>query len=325
MLYTAPFLTVNGVPLTLQRFEEETVDVDDFQRGGGADVGLDGLTYAPKRRWMFETVPVVPAEAEALTGWIEGRGIQWRFDLTDTATTRFTYAAHDGSLPLVFPTASSTGTTRAAGWRSANPKHGVWALQLSGTSTAYDGTTTTYPFSHTVYTAPFGLVEDHGITLSYWARNYASADAAVASYTLLSQIWDQTESTSTAVYYVGSTATLPNSTGLPFRRTSTFAATVGWCSFTFLSGASINTTSTTLFDSVLLLPYRLTGDMLVARTARTEAEGALPYVLLGGHALQDPDEVEVKGFVEERRPTQCTIAGVWYDNAEVLSGVFVEK
>lgn len=324
MSYTASFLTVNGLPLELAQFTEEAADVSSFERGG--NLGLDGLTYAPKRRWAFETVPLPPHEAEALAGWLEGRGIQWRFDQVDGATTRFTLAGHDGSLLKAFPTASSTAVTRAAAWRSTNTKHanGVWALQLSGTSTAYNGTTTTYPFSHTTFTAPFGLA-GYGLSLSYWGRNYAATDP-IGSYTLLSQIWDVSHSLSTALYYVGSVATLGDANGLPFRRTSTFVATTNYCSFTFLSGASINSTSTTLFDSVLLVPYRLTSAMLVARAGRaTYSEGALPYVLLGGHALQDVDEVEVKGFVEERRPLRVALDGIWYDNAEVLSGVFVEK
>lgn len=287
-------------------------------------MGMDGLTYAAKRRWAFETVPLPPAEAEAVVGWLEGRGLQWKFDLPGTGTTYFTRCGHDGSIARVFPTAESGSFSRAAGWASATAKHGVWAFQLSGTSTAYDGTSSTYPFSYTSFTAPFGFVSDHGLSLSYWARNYASG--GIGSYTLLSQVWDASFSLTTARYYVGSTATLPDTTGLPFRRTSVFTATTGYCSFEFLSGASINSTSTTLFDSVMLVPYRLTSGMLTARNGRsTLAEGTFPYVLLGGHALQDVNEVEVKGFVEERRPLRVVLDGVWYDNAEVLSGVFVEK
>jgi hypothetical protein len=319
--YTPHFLTVNGLPLELREFQEETRDVDSFERGGG--LGLDGLTYAPKRRWAFETVPIVPHEAEALVGWLEGRGVQFNFDLSSTGTTHFTLCAQDGTYGRVFPTAASTQATRAAAWRSTDEKFGAWALQLSGTSTAYHGTTTTYPFSKSVYTATFGLGEAGKLSLSYWGKNFATA--GIASYTLLTTVWDLDTSSSTALYYVGSTATLPDSNGLPFRRTSTFAATTGYCSFEFLSGASINSTSTTLFDAALLVPYRMTSDMLTARVNRTAAEGTFPYVKLGGHTLVDPTEVEVKAFIEERRPIRCHIDGVWYDNAEVLSGAFVEK
>jgi hypothetical protein len=325
MSYTPYFITVNGLSLSLREFQEETQDVDVFERGGAGEFGLDGVTYAPKRRWMFETVPIVPNEAEALVGWLEGRGVQFSFDVADTATTRFTLCAHDGTYPRVFPTGTTASYLRGGAWRSAVSKFGTWALQLSGTSTAYDGTSTTYPFTYAAYTATFGQGDAGRVCLSYWARNTASGAGAIASFTLLSTIWDADASPSTAVYYVGSAATLPDSNGLPFRYTSTFLATVGFCSFTLLSGASVNSASTALFDQIHLVPYRPTASMLAARVARAEAEAQFPYVKLGGHALQDPLEVEVKCFVEERQPVRVHIDGVWYDNAEVLSGVFVER
>lgn len=335
MLYTAQFLTVNGLSLSLTRLDEDVEDVEAFSRGGGKDLALDGMTYAPKRRWKFETAPIAPHEAEALVGWIEARGVQWLFNRTDTAasfpftpdaatvsTTRFTWAGTDGAVLAVFPSAASNTVTRASGWRSTVTQHGVWAAQISCTSTAYDGTSATYPFSTVAYTLPFGVEQSGRISMSLWAMNTAGD---VADFTLLSTIWNTDHSYYTALFYVGTTATLPDGTGLPFRSTNEFTATVGWSSFRLLSGASSNSVSTALFSSVMVVPYALTGDMLAARAGRGEAEATFPYVYLSGHALQDASEVVVKGFVEERSPTRAAIGGVWYDNAEILSGVFVEK
>lgn len=318
MLYTTPFLCVNGLEIRVTELREEQQDVEAFDRGG--NLGMDGTIYATKRRWIFETQPVKPEDADSLVGWLEGRGTQFRFDLSSTGTTYFTQTAHDGAVMRAYPTAASTAATRASVWRTSVAKHGTWGLQLSGTSTAFDGTTSTYQFTYTAYTATFGLGETGKVSLSYWARNAASP-----TYTMLTTVWDVDESTSTALFYTGTANVLPDVNGLPWRSTSTFLATTEWCSFQLLSGASINSVSTTLFDTVLLVPYRLTTAMLAARNDRTVAEADLPYVYLSGHALQDRDEVEVKCLVEERRPTRCVIDGTWYDNAEIVAGVFVER
>lgn len=318
MSYTPNFLTINGLEVRLTGFEEIPQDERVVERGG--NTGLDGTIYALKRSWAFETEPLPPDEAEAVVGWIEGRGVQFSFDRPATNTTRFSLSADDGMVMTAFPTASSTAISRAAVWRSSDKKHGTWALQISGVSVSYDGTSTTHPFSYTSFTAGFGFGSAGKVSLSYWAKS-----GAVASYTLLSTIWDPYTSETTASFYVGTTATLPDANGLPFRTTSVFSSTVDYCSFRLLSGESINSVSTSLFDAVLLVPYALTSDMLGARNGRSAAEGPLPFVYIGGHALADPNEVLVKGFVNERQPTQCVIDGVFYDNAEILSGTLVEQ
>lgn len=282
---TTQFLTVNSLDLSVTSFGKNSDDVEAFGRGGGFT--FEGVTYADKTEWTYETPPMTPAEADALVGWIKGKGHYWPFTYTDntTSTVRFTPYSSDGGLAFL----PSTGYTA-----SSNGNYSRWGMML-------------HPGANTSATATFGT-ESTGLTASGWKK--VGADP----WELCSLVY----SGGTIKCFVG------------HLQTTAFAwcgvgATLGywWIQLQGENGAGSNATS--LFAGWMMTPYAMATAMFQARTSRLVAEPDFPYVGVSGKQTRGLYEVTAKGFVTRRPAERVLVDGVWYPNAERLSGTLVQR
>lgn len=272
--------------LALSLTEVSRESEDLDEWGRGGGLTYEGTTYGQKAMWKFDTAPLLPTEADSLAGWLKGAGLYWNFDLVDGATTRFTAYSTESGMGW-FPV--TTGYTA-----SSDAKFGRWGMML-------------LPSAAVAVTATFGI-ERPGLSASGWKKTGAGA------WELCSASYDG----GTTRYFVG-TAVTTAFAWLAFTKTTNYLAVR-------LDGESgSGSSSTTLYDGWMILPYSLATNQLSARLNRTEAEPGFPYVGVGGKHPRTDSEFICKGFVEERTPVRVSIDGTYYPHAETLSGSLVEK
>lgn len=301
MSYTPYFLTVNGLVLDVTDAETTPDDVEAWGRGGG--LAYTGVTYGGKRKVSFELAPLLPHDADAMEGWLKGKGHQWHFFWTDTSsttTTRFSLYSADGGMAFA-PLSSAT------------------LLPCATINDPWDGTDgfllMLHPGNTVTATVTFGT--DSGYSLSTWRR----VNTIAASWELCSVTFDG----ATRRYFAGSDgATITTA----FNWLAISSAS-GRGNFTLQGENNDSSNATALFCGTWIVPYTLSTAMLTARDQRAAGaeprEGAFPYVKVGGHLLRQPFELDMKGFLGKRSPARLSIAGNWYDNAEIVSGTLVQR
>lgn len=286
MAYTASFLTVNGLNLPAMSAGQRRVDPDRWGRGNG--LAYAGTTYAKRRQLAFETPPMTPLEAQALSGWVRGLGHHFTFEWTDDhrATTQFTLYSTDGGAVLSGGSAATTDS-----------KFGSYALLVAGNA------------QHTA-TVLFGSEAPHAF--SVW-RNQISID----SWELCSASYDG----ATTRYHAGTDGI---GTTTPF----------AWAGFNSSDGIlrvrlegqdPAGSSSTCLYDGLMILPYSLTTPQLAARNGRLNAEAPFPLVAVGGHALRLTPELACKGLVKDYPVHRVVLDGRWHDNARQVTGTLIES
>lgn len=301
MAYTPYFLSINGLNIDVADADASPDDVEVFGRGGGLQ--YTGTTYGNKRKASFDTIPLLPHEADSLDGWVKGRGHQWRFAWTDTSSTttvRFTLHSAEGGMSLA-PVSSATLRSEAS---TAGPWGGTDGFSLM-----------LHPGNSVTATVAFGTEAPY--SLSVWRQ----VPILAATWELCSLAYDG----ATTRYWAGADG-------------ATLTTAFSWLSISAASGRAGMTlqgenntagTATALFSGLWIVPYALSTSMLVARDLRATngvgAEPAFPYVGVGGSFLREVNELTMKGFIQKRNPMRVSMGGSWYANAERLSGSLVQK
>lgn len=285
MAYTANFLTVNGLNLPAMSAGRRRSDVDKWGRGNGVD--MSGATFARKRQFAFETPPMTPLEAHALSGWVRGLGHHFTFEWLDEhlSTTKFTLYSTDGGAVI------SGGSTA-----TADTKYGSYALLAAGNDT------------HTV-TALFGSETPHGF--SVWRKQLS-----INTWELCSAAYDG----ATARYFAG-----PGGTSITTAFAwTTFLHTTGYLRVGLEGQNAAGSSATCLYDGLMILPYSPTSAQLYARHQRLNTEPGFPLVAVGGHLHQAIPEVAAKGFVKSY-PVHQVVLDRPRDNARQVVGTLVES
>lgn len=302
MLYTPSFLTINGLDMSVTDADQSADDVETYGRGGG--LAYTGVTYGQKRKVTYKLAPLLPDEADSMDGWIKGRGHCWNFywiDRSSTVTTRFSLYSNEGG--LVFGGGTNGATLSAIG---VYPD--PWGSSLYPAALVQSGNTT-------VASATFG--QEAGYSVSMWRRVPSGANV----WELCSITYD----TQTVRYFAGTTGALITTA---FAWTTRSVAS-GYSAITLQGKNNAGTNADAVFTGVWYVPYCLSTPQLTARGARptigSGPEPVFPYVALGGYAFRDAYELLAKGFVTDRTPTKLQANGVWYNNAETLSGTLIEK
>jgi hypothetical protein len=284
--YTTSFLTVNGLDVPVTATGQRRGDSDKWGRGNGTV--FSGTTFARKRQFSVETPPLLSLEAHALSGWMRGLGHHFSFEWYDPhlATTRFHLYSTDGGAVFSGGSAATTST-----------KWGSYSLLVAGNDV------------HTT-TALFGSEGPNGF--SVW-RNQISAN----TWELCSAAYDG----STTRFFAGpGGTTITTSFGW-----AVFASTRGYTRLGLEGQTGGGSSSTCLYDGVMLLPYSPTSAQLYARHERLNSEPGFPLVAVGGHGTRSLPEIACKGAVSSYPVHRVVLNGGWRDNARRVVGSLMES
>lgn len=289
----AEFVYVNGLPVSVADGSAglNRVDLNTWSRS--SLLTYEGTDYRKLRRWSFETTPLTMADADSLTGWIEGRGNVWNFSRYDVinSTTRFTrFSAEEGL-------AVGTGCTH-----SSNVKWGTWAMQINTAG---------------LVSATVPLALSSGGT-PHWTVSVWKSDNG-GTYDLASAVYDG----ATLRYYGG----LLGSTVTTAFAWATFSTTSNmWLSVSLDGENRAGTTGTTQYSFLRVLPYAATTTMLAYLKSNGRAEPVFPFVELSGHIVGTVTNQfhTVKGFVEDVEVIQGTMNGT-FQPLHILKVRFEER
>jgi len=276
-----PYLAINGFEILVAdgSMSVSREDLSSWNRTGG--LTYEGATYRNLRTWEFETDYYTAAEAETVTGWIEGRGSMWNFERYDNlaASTRFSnFSTESGYAFSVGGVFTTSYTARYGQYAGA-----LHSAKYASVSAQFVATTPKWSFQ---------------------AWKHVSGN----SFQLLTAIND----TSATQYFVAGTAT----SAFGSAASSWFAAsgasggrvlfTVRGVDYGILPG-------TTYYDNIRIFPYAVFTTMMAVTATRSFSEPALPYVELSGNVLDGDTSrtVTVKGFVSSTDPEQGTKYGTF--------------
>ena len=277
------FLDVNGLAVDAYLDDFERSTSDVQAFARSEGLTLEGALYAAKREWNF-TVPWETV-GERTTA------------LTGWVKARghhYTFERVDGATTKFnrYSTDGGPGFDTSVTAHAAS-KFGTWSGKVNsgGASTV---------------SVTFG--SDGRYSVSAWRRIAATS----AAFSLFSYVNDG----ATTRFFLGSSV----ASSLAW---ATATAASGYLSLSLEGKNDAGSSATALFDGLMLVPYALTTQQLVARVARTAAEPPFPYIELDGDCLEDLNPVTVKGFVLAESMTQANKNGT--QNARSLKISFIER
>jgi hypothetical protein len=270
------FAAINGLALSIQDDTFSVSRQDANTWGRSAALTYEGSVYRNLRQWSFELTPLTAQEADAMTGWIEGRGNLWTFQRYNPvlATTNYTkFSCEDG---LTIGTGATQYTTS---------KWGRWAAQINSAGNS----------SFTIQLSSATPLW----SFTAWKSNNGGA------YALCCAHYD-----GATLRYHGGADGATVTTAFAWSVLSTSSG--GWLSVRIDGEDFGGSNATSQYSYLRALPFAATSLMFAALGARTRAEPNLPYVELSGTVLGDATQyVEVKGFVEGVKLEQATKYGTF--------------
>lgn len=237
-------------------------NIETFDRA--ANGGYEGTIFARKQQWSFRLSPTMTDnENRALRGWVTGQHWSWNFDRVDGATTRFNTYEDAGGVRWV----AGTGFFSS----SASAYFGSWGISPGS--------------SHYVCT-----------TLSF----NAAAGFSWGAWKLVSDNYQwcaMTYDTATHRYTVGGGSN--TTTAFAWSDQSTGSASAPFYLRLYGENAGGSSTTTAVYDAVLVCPYAWTNGQIDALAARTYPIPFAPYVEFDGGLNDAGQPVVVKGTVED--------------------------
>jgi hypothetical protein len=161
-------------------FEAPDQSVESFTRAINDD--YVGVTYSVKKGYAFETPPLSHAAADAVEGWVRGRGHRWTYRQTTNGSTRFTKGSSDSGLSLTAGTSNATGLFGNPGL--------LLNSGASSSATASFGSEGNWSFQtyHRVSGGSFVsyVVRSLDGTIDFWVSGATAAGISVATVTAAS-------------------------------------------------------------------------------------------------------------------------------------------
>lgn len=247
-------------------------NIEAFERA--ANGGWEGTIFARKQQWSFRLAPTMTDnENRALRGWVTGQHWSWNFDRVDGATTRFNAYEDAGGVGWVAGVGSYAST--------ASAKFGAWGISPGSSQ-------------YIVTTLNFNVAA--GFSWGVWKL-------VGGTYQWCAATWD----TATVRFTVdgGSNAT----SALAWSSQAATGASGPFYLRLYGQGAGGASTTTAVYDGVIVCPYAWTNGQIDALAARTRPIPFAPYVEFDGGLNDAGQPLVVKGTVEDEDIQEVAYGG----------------